>query len=63
MPFCKKHPNTQLQIRKGKRNQNFVVCPECKPLETSKPKESTPLAPVTEKHNEPRKPWWDRSLF
>lgn len=68
MPFCKKHPKTELVIRQGKRNQNFVVCPECKPdpgKGTGSPKPAEPAAAAAaEKKNEPTgKSFWDRPLF
>jgi ribosomal protein L34E len=71
MPICKKHPNTELVIRQGKRNQNFVVCPECRP-ELSAAKKTDPPAtqPAEEKKNgkqptetEPRRPWYDRPIL
>lgn len=65
-PTCKKHPNTKLVIRKGKRNQNFVVCPECKPgtAGTAAPskKEPAPTPAAPEKKNQ-HTPWYDRPLI
>lgn len=69
-PFCKKHPTVEMVIRKGKRNQNFVVCPECKP----DPSTATKTAPANEppadeKKNgkQPpesgRRPWYDRPIL
>lgn len=61
---CEKHPDTDLEIRKGKRNQKFVVCPKCKPNE-SKPDTKPADQPATtpeQKKNEQR-PWYDRSIF
>jgi hypothetical protein len=54
-------------IRQGKRNQNFVVCPECKP---GSEKTVTPIEPpAEEKKNgkQPtesgRRPWYDRPIL
>lgn len=68
MPFCKKHPKTELVIRQGKRNQNFVVCPECKPdvpkgTGSPKPAESKPAAAAEKKNEQTGKSWFDRPLF
>ena len=70
MPFCKKHPNTELVIRQGKKNQNFVACPECRP-ELSAAKKTDPPAkqPAEEKKNGQQKPesgsrpWYDRPIL
>lgn len=72
MPFCKKHPSTELVIRQGKRKQNFVVCPECKPdsKTAAAPKTAPPAAPpAAEKKNAEQKSgsagvkWYDRVLI
>lgn len=68
MPHCKKHPNTELVIRQGKRNQNFVVCPECKPdLKAALPKADPPAStPAAEKKNGKQPagvPWYDRIVI
>ena len=64
MPRCVKHPNTELVIRQGKRKQNFVVCPECKPEAASAA--AAPVSVPAEKKNEPNKretAWYDRPIF
>lgn len=63
--FCKKHPTVKLEIRQGKRNQNFVVCPECKPAPGATPKTTPPAAaPAEQKQNGNESvPWYDRKLF
>ena len=60
--FCKKHPETQLEIRKGKRNGHFVVCPECqkakgKPEPEPKKPEPTPARAPEQKKNADNF-WW-----
>jgi hypothetical protein len=65
MSTCSKHPNTELVIRQGKRKQNFVVCPECKP-ETA-----TAAAPALEKKtggapengSGKERRWFNREIF
>jgi hypothetical protein len=68
--FCKKHPKVELQIRQGKRNQNFVACPECRPDLFADPKTkttpaaappATPAAPEN-KNGNPVK-WYDRVIL
>jgi hypothetical protein len=67
--FCKKHPTTELQIKKGKRNQNFVACPECRPdlFADPKPKaaEGTPATEPQKKNGkDSTKPkWYDRPIL
>lgn len=67
--FCKKHPQTEMIIRRGKNQQRFVVCPECKPDPATKnatPKTDPPAAkPAAEKKNEEpgHVPWYDRIVI
>lgn len=66
--FCKKHAKVPLEIGQGKRNQNFVFCPECRPdlakPGSAKPAEPVP-APIGKKPNEQtgKIAWYDRPLF
>lgn len=67
MPKCKKHPATDLEIRTGKRNQNFVVCPECervkKPKETKPDSKPAATAPAKDPEQKKNDHWFDRSIF
>jgi hypothetical protein len=64
-----KHPNTELEIRQGKRKQNFVVCPDCKPEAAAAPAAAKPATAEKKNGDAPEngsgkeRRWFDRQIF
>ena len=61
--FCKKHPTVELEIKQGKKNQNFVACRECRPDLFGEPKPKTTPEPTPTPEQKKNVKWYDRVLF